>query len=136
MKEFYKDGIQFQCQGSGKCCLSRGSYGFVYLTAKDLRRLARFFKLTPKEFKSQYCEESEGHLHLRDPQKDCEFLENKKCSIYEARPTQCRTWPFWPENMNSKAWREDVVGFCAGVGKGPVVSAKEIEKQLKEMEED
>eukprot|EP00961_Rhodomonas_salina_P046921 629705-Rhodomonas_salina.2 len=23
------------------------------------------------------------------------------CSLYEARPKQCRTWPFWPENLAS-----------------------------------
>ena len=31
-----KNGIRFECQGSGKCCVSRDSYGFVYLSNIDL----------------------------------------------------------------------------------------------------
>jgi Fe-S-cluster containining protein len=61
------------------------------------------------------------------------FLKNKQCSVYEARPNQCRTWPFWPEVMNAKSWKKDVADFCPGVGKGPVIPAKEIERQLKIM---
>ena len=36
---------------------------------------------------------------------DCVFLKEdpergrKTCSIYPVRPLQCRTWPFWPENL-------------------------------------
>src|SRR5687768_2223484 len=32
-------------------------------------------------------------------------LRRKVCSVYPVRPLQCRTWPFWPENLSSeKAW--------------------------------
>lgn len=37
----------------------------------------------------------------------CVFLEpdGKQCSIYEARPVQCRTYPFWPTIMESmQSW--------------------------------
>ncbi|MFZ4403918.1 MAG: YkgJ family cysteine cluster protein, partial [Pseudobdellovibrionaceae bacterium] len=61
---------------------------------------------------------------------DCLFLKDKKCSIYEARPTQCRTWPFWPEVMPAKAWKKDVVSFCPGVGKGKLWSPEEIKSIL------
>ena len=37
-----KDGIKFECQGSGNCCVSRGSYGFVYLSLTDLKRFSNF----------------------------------------------------------------------------------------------
>ena len=63
---------------------------------------------------------------------DCVFLKDNKCSVYEGRPTQCRTWPFWPEVMKPKAWRRDVVEFCPGANKGRLYSAKEIEKTLSE----
>ena len=41
--KWWKDGIRFECQGSGKCCLSRGTHGYVYLTLEDRRRFARHF---------------------------------------------------------------------------------------------
>lgn len=131
--EWWKDGLRFQCQGSGKCCTSHGEYGFVFLTLKDRQRFAKFFKITTAEFSKKYCEKnSEGIWHLKEDPKnpDCQFLKNKKCSTYEARPTQCRTWPFWPEVMNPKSWKKDVVSFCPGVNKGPLVSREEINSQL------
>ncbi len=43
-KHFYKDGIRFECQGEGKCCVTRGSYGYVYLSFSDRRRLGGPFQ--------------------------------------------------------------------------------------------
>lgn len=123
--------MRFECQGSGKCCVSRGEHGFVYLTPKDRRSLGKFFETTTREFTEKYCQKDEGGWSLRDDQKGCVFLKGKQCSIYEARPTQCRTWPFWPENMNAKAWKRDVASFCPGIGKGDVWSGMEIRKQLR-----
>lgn len=131
-KNFWKDGIRFECQGSGKCCTSRGNYGFVYLTLEDRRRFAKFFKIPTARFTRKYCQKTGGHFHLRHPEKDCEFLSEKKCTVYEARPSQCRTWPFWPENMNAKTWKRDVIAFCPGVGKGKRYSEKEILEALEQ----
>ena len=36
-------GIRFECQGSGNCCVSRGTYGFVYLSKKDIKKLSDGF---------------------------------------------------------------------------------------------
>ncbi len=35
-------GIRFECQGSGNCCVSRGTYGFVYLSKKDIKKRSKF----------------------------------------------------------------------------------------------
>ena len=36
---------------------------------------------------------------------DCSFLgEDKKCSIHTVRPSQCSTYPWWPELMHPKEW--------------------------------
>lgn len=129
--KWWKDGIQFQCQGSGKCCVSRGEYGAVYLTPKDRRNLAIQFGLSTREFTKKYCEKHFGYWQLKGFTKKCVFLNGKECSVYEARPTQCRTWPFWPENMGPKAWSKEVKSFCPGVGQGRVWSEAEIKKQLR-----
>jgi Fe-S-cluster containining protein len=128
MERFWSEGLRFECQGSGHCCTSRGEYGYVYLTRQDRRVLADHLKLTLPELKAKHLEVTDGHVHFKDPDKDCVFLDGKRCSIYEARPTQCRTWPFWPENMSAKAWSAEVESACAGVGKGRVWSAKEIDE--------
>ncbi len=45
----YKKGIRFECQGSGKCCVSRDSYGFVYLSDNDLIEIAKYLLKINKE---------------------------------------------------------------------------------------
>ena len=129
---FLKDGIRFECQGSGKCCTSRGSHGFVYLSLKDRKRFANFFAMTTREFTRVHCAKTDGWFHLNESEGDCKFLQGTRCAVYEARPMQCRTWPFWPEHMNTRAWRKDVVGFCPGVGKGRLYSSEEIRKIVRE----
>lgn len=130
--QWWEAGVQFECQGSGKCCVSRGEYGYVYLTPKDRRAMAKHFGLSVREFSKTYCDkDSNGFWKVNDFTKACRFLENKQCKVYEARPTQCRTWPFWPEVMSAKAWSKEVSAYCPGVRKGRIWSKQEIEKQLK-----
>ncbi|MCO5141590.1 MAG: YkgJ family cysteine cluster protein [Oligoflexia bacterium] len=127
MAKWWEKGIQFECQGSGRCCVSRGEYGYVYLTLEDRRRFAKYFKITTRAFTKEFCEKEDGIWKLKEFKKSCRFLESKKCSVYEARPTQCRTWPFWPENMTPRAWDKEVRSYCPGVNKGRVWQAKEIQ---------
>ncbi len=132
-KKWWSEGVRFECQGSGKCCVSHGQYGFVFFTLADRQRAAKFFKISTREFTKKYCDKDQnGHFHLKEEtsKTDCLFLKNARCTIYSARPTQCKTWPFWPEVMGPKTWARDVAAFCPGVGKGPVISAEEIQKQL------
>jgi hypothetical protein len=128
-RPFYEDGLKFQCQGSGNCCTSHGEFGFVFLTLEDRRRFAKQLNISTAAFTRGYCEMRDGVWHLKEDPKnpDCMFLKNKRCSVYEARPTQCRTWPFWPEVLNPKAWTKEVASFCPGVGKGKTWSKEEIE---------
>ena len=44
-ENIFSKGIRFQCQGSSNCCVSRGSYGFVYLSKKDILKLNSVNKL-------------------------------------------------------------------------------------------
>ena len=131
--EWWKAGVRFECQGSGKCCTSHGEYGFVYLTIEDRQRMAAQKGLAVPEFTRIFCEQTDGLWHLKETpgQPDCLFLKDKKCTVYETRPMQCRTWPFWPEVMNAKSWAKDVVSFCPGVGQGRLWTAGEIEEELK-----
>lgn len=133
-KEWWRDGVKFECQGSGKCCTSHGQYGFVYLTPDDRRRMAKHLKMKTADFTRTYCERTDGIWHLRERREnpDCLFLEGKRCGVYEGRPNQCRTWPFWPEVMGAKSWSKDVAAFCPGVGKGRVWTGEEIEKSIRQ----
>lgn len=93
--------------------------------------MAKALQLTTSEFTRQYCKKTDGYFHLIDGENgECMFLKQKRCQIYEGRPTQCRTWPFWPEVMDAKTWNQDVAKFCPGVGKGHLWTAQEIQQEI------
>ena len=131
-KKWWHEGIQFECQGSGQCCVTRDGYGYVYMTKEDRIRMAKVLNMSTTAFTKKYCEkQDDGIYHLIEGEDGrCHFLDDKKCGIYEGRPTQCRTWPFWPEVMNAKVWNKEVAQFCPGVGKGKTWSKEEIQEQL------
>ena len=130
----YSKGLKFKCQGSANCCVSRSSYGYVFLSQKDINQLSKFLKLEINDFLKVYCEKTNGLTHLKEIKKngDCLFLENKRCTVYKGRPTQCRTWPFWEENMNAKVWNKNMATFCPGIGKGKVIKRNTITKKIRE----
>ncbi len=130
---WYAGGLRFECQGSSRCCRARkAEETFVFLDRNDRRRLARHLGLATLAFTRDYCDETEGLHHLRGPGQDCEFLQGGRCSVYEARPRQCRTWPFWRENMVERVWREEVTPFCAGVGQGRRYTREEIDRLVED----
>ncbi len=60
---------------------------------------------------------------------DCIFLDPQKrnCLVYEARPIQCRTWPFWDSNLESQDTWEQAAENCPGCNRGPVYPLAHIE---------
>ena len=43
------------------------------------------------------------------------FLKDKKCQIYSVRPTQCRTFPWWPQNLKSEKEWQEAARYCEGI---------------------
>jgi len=112
--------LRFECQrGCINCC---NQSGYVYLTEDDLNRAAKFTGMTRRAFEKQYVYRTRHELRLRKPpDRQCSFLLDHGCSIHPAKPTQCRTFPFWPELVeNRKQWK-DASRFCPGIGKGPLI---------------
>jgi Fe-S-cluster containining protein len=105
----------------------------VFLRENDLELLVAALKMTYTEFIKRYCRwtpNAGGREQLSLKEKanyDCVFWSNG-CSLYQARPLQCRTYPFWPSMLASrKAWE---VMSCPGMGRGTLHSREEIEALL------
>ena len=112
--------LRFECQrGCINCC---DQDGFVYLTESDLKRAAKFVGMPARAFEKKYVYRTTRSLRFRKPRdKQCPFLLDKGCSIHPAKPTQCRTFPFWPELVeNRRAWNR-TARWCPGIGKGPLI---------------
>jgi uncharacterized protein len=125
------DSLRFACQpGCTKCCHQEG---YVYLTEDDLLRAAAFTGMTPVAFEARYVYRTRHEMRFRKPRnKQCPFLEDHGCAIHAANPTQCRTFPFWPELVERKAAWNRTARYCPGIGKGPLIqigSAMEIAEE-------
>ena len=62
----------------------------------------------------------------------CVMLDEKTnlCTVYESRPTQCRTFPFWPEMIRRGAWTAEAKRICEGVGNGRIVPKEEAARRI------
>ena len=117
-----KQGLRFQCQPDcAKCCEMTG---YVYLSEEDVTRIALLLGQSQAAFEKQYVYRTKHSRRLRKPGrgKQCGFLKEKQCGIHEAKPVQCRLFPFWPELVESRSAWEKTGEWCPGVGQGPLIS--------------
>jgi len=130
-KEFFADGLRFECTACGECCSNHNGYDFVYLTRQDIVEMAKRLKLPRKTFLETYTRLDDGDVVLKDRGEACIFLKGGgKCAVYASRPLQCRTFPFWAENMNRKTWETEIRRDCPGTNEDRLVPAATIREQL------
>lgn len=126
---WYKDGLNFKCTQCGKCCT--GSPGYVWVDEDEIINMAQFLKISVKDFKRLYLRQKDNKYLLIEKKSqnyDCIFLKEGKCEVYKARPMQCRTYPFWPENLSSESSWNLAAQECEGISKeAPLISYEEIE---------
>ncbi|WP_435010604.1 YkgJ family cysteine cluster protein [Tundrisphaera lichenicola] len=123
---WYREGLSFTCTRCGACCT--GAPGYVWVNVEEISRLAEHRGETLEVFSRQFVRRVNQRFSLIErPGGDCIFWDQEAgCTVYEARPIQCRTWPFWPENIASpEAW-EDVKSVCPGSGQGQFFSVDQI----------
>lgn len=125
-------GFKFKCTGCGKCCT--GAPGFVWVTPQEIAALATLLNLTTQEFSKRYVRRV-GHRFSLVERKDgdCIFLKDKKlCTVYQARPKQCKTYPFWPQVLKSKESWEAEKTYCEGIDheEGDLYTEEEVKQML------
>jgi Fe-S-cluster containining protein len=104
----------------------------VWVNKEEIAALAAKVGLDENEFESRYVREIGVRKSLVEFNNgDCVFFDGKtrKCKVYEARPRQCRTWPFWDSNVRTpEAWAQ-TCEVCPGSGTGRLYQLGEIEAQ-------
>ena len=121
---WFKDGLQFECTQCGNCCT--GAPGTVRISDEDVGRLARHLSMSKKAFRGIYTRHVKGYVSLRElPNYDCVFWDRSNgCRVYEHRPRQCRTWPFWKAVVESPKRWEAEAEHCPGMNRGNVHDAE------------
>jgi Fe-S-cluster containining protein len=100
----------------------------VWVSVDEIEQLARFRGETTEEFSARYVRLVGTRFSLIErPGGDCIFWDRAAgCTVYTARPVQCRTWPFWPENVETTEDWEHTTKICPGAGQGRHYTADEI----------
>ncbi len=135
---FYSKGLQFECTQCSNCC--RHDPGYVLLSSKDTRLLLDFLVIPQEEFIHTYCKKiflgGLSQLSLIEKANyDCIFWSEDGCRVYEARPLQCRTYPFWaPILKTEETWLAES-RHCPGINRGKFHEPEKIEASLREQKE-
>ena len=133
-RPYFSDGLAFECTRCSSCC--RHDPGYVFMSRKDVDLITEHLGLTELQFKEKFCRVVDfgivTRLSLTEKRNnDCIFWEGAGCSIYEARPLQCRSFPFWMQNVESRDNWYAAAEDCPGMNHGTVHSQETIEAFLK-----
>jgi hypothetical protein len=94
---------QIECTACGNCC----RVATAKVSGRDVERLARYFRISPRQFLDRYCQGDgeEGVILRRTGEHGCVFLEGNECSVYDARPETCQRFPHLVRGNGSIASR-------------------------------
>ena len=127
---WYHEGLRFECSQCGNCCT--GNPGVVWVTDEEIREIAKVKGLTLGEMRIHHTRVIGSDVSLREfPNGDCTFFDGatRKCTVYAARPAQCRTWPFWNSNLESPETWQRAKAICPGMDHGKLVQLESIRQQ-------
>lgn len=101
----------------GKCCT--GESGNIFANKEELEVLRKHLNLESKEFAEKYLKKVGFKMSFKEVEFEngfaCIFFDTQKrnCSIYEFRPKQCRTFPFWEYfKTHQKELEKECIGIC------------------------
>jgi Fe-S-cluster containining protein len=130
---WYVAGLHFECQECGGCCSGPGE-GFIWVIRPEIEFIADFLKIPVGQLRKQYLRRVGLRTTIIEQSvtKDCIFLrkidDKKQCIIYPVRPSQCRNWPFWSENLTGPGAWNKAGQKCPGINRGRLYSAEQIQK--------
>lgn len=117
--------FQFSCHRCGRCCT--GGEGYVWLAEGEAEAMAAALHMTAEAFRERHVrtvpdpnEPGAMRETLRERSEGdggrCTLLEGSNhCSVYEARPEHCKTFPYWPSVMETTDGFERARATCPGI---------------------
>ena len=100
------------CTACGNCCKTL----VINVADDELVPLAEHLQLSEEATKEKYIEESmAGRLFINTM--PCHFLSDNKCTIYEARFTECRDFP----HLHKPGFKDRLAGTLMHYGRCPII---------------
>jgi len=133
---WYAAGLHFECLQCGRCCAGP-EQGYIWVTGPEILLMANHLGISIKEVKQNFLKRVGLQMSISENPhtRDCVFLRQTEhgrgCAIYEVRPTQCRNWPFWTNNLISSELWNLTTRQCPGVNRGRLYCKEEIENKAK-----
>ncbi|MDR1385427.1 MAG: YkgJ family cysteine cluster protein [Planctomycetaceae bacterium] len=131
---WYQNGLQFGCRQCGRCCI--GEPGYVWVNEEEITTIAEHLGLNRSMFIANFVRNVGKRKSIVEISNgDCIFFDSeiRGCKLYEVRPTQCRTWPFWNQNIDTPSSWKKTAKFCSGCNKGELHTLEEIEEKRKKL---
>jgi len=101
----------------GRCCI--GESGYIWVNYKEIEAISNFLNLSIEDFAQNYLLRAKNRYSLKEFKVKelgyaCIFFDTDKrmCKIYDVRPKQCRTFPFWEQ---FKCDTKELQKECPGV---------------------
>lgn len=93
--------------------------------------MAKARGLSPRAFRKAFVRRIGRRDSLKELENgDCVMLEDDRCTVYEAKPLRCTTFPFWKPVLESPEEWDATAVRCEGIGQGDHYSLLEIEQLL------
>jgi Fe-S-cluster containining protein len=100
----------------------------VWVDDAEVEALAIRLGMSENAFRRDYTRrEGDQRTLIEKPNNDCIFYDARVgCTVYEQRPRQCRSWPFWDSNLKTERHWRKTVEICPGSGEGRLYTIDEI----------
>jgi uncharacterized protein len=103
---------QIDCTKCGNCCQTL----MINVTNEECSMVSKALQLNETDFKEKYIETSQqGDLIINSI--PCTFLNEKKCTIYSNRFTECREFP----HLHKKGFKQRLFGTLMHYGRCPII---------------
>ncbi len=105
--------VEFHCMNCGNCC---SIDGHVFINQEEISAISKYMAITIEEFLEKFTVSINDRIRIKgDYYNKCIFLDNNSCRIYSVRPKQCKTFPYWLENMKYDVYIEETVEYCSAL---------------------
>ncbi len=102
---------QIDCTACGNCCIQFR----LCVSDKDIEKLAQRLNTTSQQIKLDYIQTDQYEQYFKNI--PCGFLKDKRCTVYDDRPKECRAFPY----LHKKEFTSRLFGVIDNYSVCPIV---------------